>query len=83
MKAKRKIYDFDKIAERDFVDVFMDVWTPPDCLTLYEPDFGNDALHRDMQRIGGDFRRVINTLDLPVAEKSSKKRKSTKRARKK
>ncbi len=81
MKAKRKIYDFDKIAERDFVDVFMDVWTPPDCLTLHEPDCGNDALHRDMQRIGGDFRRAINKLSLPAREELHKERKFANRAR--
>ena len=81
MKAKRKTYDFDKIAERDFVDVFMDVWTPLDCLTLHEPDCGDGALHRDMQRIGGDFRRSIDNLGLPAREELHKKRKSANRAR--
>ena len=64
---KFKMKDFDTpedLRDKTAFDAFVDVFTPPEELTLVRLDYGFMARIRDGLRIREDFRKAVADLDL-------------------
>ena len=63
----RNFSTLEDLRDETFLDVFADVFSPPDDLVLMQPDNGFMARIRDGRRIGEYFGKAVAELGLDSA----------------
>ena len=59
LPGNREFHTPEDFRDRSFFDAFADAFTPPEDLTLHQPDYGFMARIRDAHRIREDFRKAV------------------------